>query len=108
MINGLIFYANIVWAYRSVMLEEGDRIPIYLNVFLAWLNLDFGIESCFCRGLNAFWKTWLQYLFPFYTAGLFIIGLRYSSKLSKLFGNRSVPTLATLLFLSYAKLLSLE
>ena len=105
MFNGLIFYANIVWAYRSVMLEEGDRIPIYLNVFLAWLNLDFGIESCFCRGLNAFWKTWLQYLFPFYTAGLFIIGLRYSSKLSKLFGNRSVPTLATLLFLSYTKLL---
>ena len=105
MINGLIFYANIVWTYRSVMLQDNDHIHIFLKVFLAWLNFDFGIETCFCRGLNAFWKTWLQYIFPFYTAGLFIIGLRYSSRLSKLFGNRSAPTLATLLFLSYAKLL---
>ena len=47
----------------------------------------------------------LQYLFPFYTAGLFFIGLRYSSKLLKLLGSWSVPTLATLLFLSYTKLL---
>ena len=105
MINGLIFYANIVWTYRRAMLQGNNHINIFLNVFLAWLNLDFGIKTCFCRGLNAFWKTWLQYVFPFYTASLFIIGLRYSSKLSKLFGNRSVPTLATLLFLSYAKLL---
>ena len=44
-------------------------------------------------------------MFPFYTAGLFFIGIRYSSKLSKLFGDRAVPTLATLLFLSYTKLL---
>ena len=102
MINGLIFYANIVWAYRSIRVSQNG---VYLNVFLAWLNLDFGIESCFFSGLNAFWKAWLQLVFPFYTAGLFIIGLRYSSKLSKLFGDRSVPTLATLLFLSYAKLL---
>jgi len=55
--------------------------------------------------LNAFWKMWLQFVFPFYTAGLFIIGLRYSTVLAKLFGNRSVPVLATPLFLSYTKLL---
>ena len=78
---------------------------IFLQTFIAWLNLDVGIETCFFKGLNAFWKTWLQYVFPFYTAGLFFIGLRYSSKLSKVCGNRSVPTLATLLFLSYTKLL---
>ena len=34
-----------------------------------------------------------------------LLGLHYSSKLSTLFGGRSVPTLATLLFLSYSKLL---
>ena len=48
---------------------------------------------------------WLQFIFPFYTATLFFLGLRFSSKLSKLFGSRSVPTLGTLLFLSYSKLL---
>jgi len=44
-------------------------------------------------------------LFPFYTAGRFIIGLQYSWVLAKLFGDRSVPVLTTLLFLSYTKLL---
>ena len=107
-INGLIFYANIIWTYKSFFFPQkisGPGVLIFLQVFVAWLNLDFGIETCFFKGLNAFWKTWLQYVFPFYTAGLFFTGLRYSSKLSKLCGDRSVPTLATLLFLSYTKLL---
>ena len=73
--------------------------------FIAWLNLDFGIETCFYQGLDMFSKTWLQFIFPVYTATLFFIGLRFSSKLSKLFGSRSVPTLATLLVLSFTKLL---
>ena len=55
--------------------------------------------------MNAYSKTWLQFVFPFYTASLFLLGLRFSSKLSKVFGSKSVPTLATLLFLSYSKLL---
>lgn len=108
MINGLIFYANIVWAYQDVLFHDQMRrnaFVVFETTFIAWLNLDFGIETCFFNGLNAFWKTWLQYVFPLYTASLFIIGLRYSSNLSKLFGGRSVPTLATLLFLSYTKLL---
>ena len=112
MINGLIFYANIVWAYQGLLFPQQPKananvlnLIYFEKTFIAWLNLDFGIETCFFNGLNAFWKIWLQYMFPTYTAGLFFIGLRYSSKLSKLFGNRSVPTLATLLFLSYTKLL---
>jgi hypothetical protein len=107
-INGLIFYANIIWAYQGILFQDEvkwNAFTLFGRTFIAWLNLDFGIETCFFNGLNAFWKTWLQYVFPFYTAGLFIVGLRYSSNLSKLFGGRSVPTLATLLFLSYTKLL---
>ena len=111
MINGLVFYANIVWAYQNIVLPQefntdtlNSGLPV-LKIFLAWFNLDFGIETCFIRGLNGFWKTWLQFVFPFYTAGLFFVGLRFSSKLSKLFGDRSVPILATLLFMSCTKLL---
>ena len=111
MINGLVFYANIVWAYQSIVLTQEyntDTISSgywFFRIFLAWINLDFGIETCFFRGLNGYYKTWLQFVFPFYTAGLFFLGLRFSSKLSKLFGDRSVPTLATLLFISNTKLL---
>ena len=79
-----------------------------LQIFIAWLNLDFGIEMCLVNGLTAFWKTWLQFLFPLYTwliAGIIIIACRYSSRLTNLIGDRAVPLLATLFLLSYTKLL---
>ena len=68
-INGLIFYANIAWAYNSILFPpEVAANPFlqFLQVFLAWLNLDFGIETCFVVGLTAYWKTWLQFVFPLY------------------------------------------
>ena len=106
MINGLVFYANISWAFQSILYPSGfGREFIVHKIFIAWLSLDFGIETCFFRGMNAYIKMWLQFIFPFYTATLFFLGLRFSSRLSKLFGSRSVPTLGTLLFLSYSKLL---
>ena len=70
-----------------------------LQIFIAWLNLDFGIETCLVVGLTAYWKTWLQLLFPLYIwliAGVIIIGCRYSSRLTNLIGDRAVPLLATL------------
>ena len=63
-INGLIFYANIVQANSSVFFPQG-RTNI-LTVFIAWLNLDLGIESCFYDGMNTYAFTWLQFLFPLY------------------------------------------
>ena len=113
MINGLIFYANIVWTYQSVFFspyQEGNSVLIFFKAFIAWVNLDFGIETCFISGLTAFWKTWLQFVFPFYIwviAGLIIVVSRYSSKLTNLLGNRAVPVLDTLFLLSYMKLLRL-
>ena len=76
--------------------------------FIAWLNLDFGVETCLIVGLTAFWKTWLQFLFPLYIwliAGVIIIVCRYSSRLTNLIGDRAVPLLATLFLLSYTKLI---
>ena len=111
LINGVIFYANIVWAYKIILfpseIQENHRL-VFLQVFIAWLNLDFGIESCFFVGLDAYWKTWLQFLFPFYIwaiAGVIIVACHYSSRLTNLIGSRAVPLLATLFLLSYMKLL---
>ena len=109
-INGLIFYANIAWAYKSILFPPDIvRYPFlqFLQVFLAWLNLDFGIETCFVVGLTAYWKTWLQFLFPLYVwmiVGIMILLSRYSTKVTNILGNNTVPVLATLFFLSYAKL----
>ena len=106
MINSLIVHANIIWAYQNILFPTGfGKAFVAHKTFIALLNLDFGIETCFFRGMNAYSKAWLQFVFPFYTAGLFLLGLRYSSKLSTLFESRSISTLAMLLFLSYSKLL---
>ena len=108
LINGVIFYANIVWAYKIILFPSDTGTNSFLQVFIAWLNLDFGIETCFFVGLDAYWKTWLQFLFPFYIwaiAGVIIVACRYSSRLTNLIGSRAVPLLATLFLLSYMKLL---
>ena len=111
MINGLIFYANIVWTSQSILLplyEINNAAIVFLRAFLAWINLDFGIETCFISGLTALGKTWLQFLFPVYIwaiAGIMIITAKYSKTLTKIYGNRAVPLLATLFLLSYMKLL---
>ena len=105
-INGLIFYANIIKANEAVFFPPGDANM--LTVFISWLNLDLGIETCFFNGLNGYWKTWLQFVFPVYIwiiSATIIVVSYYSSLAAKTFGNNSVPVLATLFLLSYAKLL---
>ena len=105
-INGLIFYANIVTVNRAIFFPPNQTN--ILTVFIAWLNLDLGIETCLFDGLDAYAKTWLQFIFPLYIwslVGLIIIVSDYSSKMARLFGSNPVAVLATLFLLSYAKLL---
>ena len=74
---------------------------------IAWINLDFGIETCFSENFDQLTKTGVQFLFPVYIwciAGLIIIVCHYSTRATKLFGNNSVAVLATLFLLSYGKI----
>ena len=105
-LSGLVFYANLVGVNRTLFLpvETTDT----LSVFIAWLNLDFGVESCFYNGMDAYSKTWLQFVFPVYIwviVGLLILVSRYSDRFAKLLGNNPVSVLSTLILLSYAKIL---
>ena len=109
-INGLIFYANVVWRNNAVLFSLQDRQSIgyyIITVLIAWVNLDFGIETCFSQNLDQLSKTGLQFVFPVYIwciAGLIIIISHYSTRATRLFGNNSVAVLATLFLLSYGKL----
>ena len=105
-INGVLFYANVVKLNESVLLSQ-HRTPV-ITQFIAWLNLDLGIEYCFVDGLDSYVKTWLQFVFPLYLWFLvitIIIACRYSFKLSRMCGRNAVPVLATLILMSYTKLL---
>ena len=104
-LNTLIFYANVIKANRYLYYDQTSVNP--MTLFIAWLNLDLGIETCFFSGLTAYGRTWLQFVFPLYLwgiASLIIILAKYSHRVAKLMGNNGVPVLATLFLLSYAKL----
>ena len=109
-INGLIFYANIVRVNQATFFPSSNNSlgTRFLAVFIAWLNLDLGFETCFFGGMDAYTRAWLQYAFPLYIwflVGFLIYTSRRSSTISRLTGSNTVSVLATLFLLSYAKLL---
>ena len=114
-INGLIFYANSLAVNSAIFFQPQIKIAnvptgliAVLSVFIAWLNLDLGIETCFYNGMDTYVKTWMQFAFPLYVwtlVGMIIVGSYYSGKVASIFGRNPIAVLATLLLLSYAKLL---
>ena len=107
-LNSIILYANILQVKRSLFFPQDTRN--LLTVFLAWMNLDLGFQTCFYEELDAYALTWLQFAFPVYV--WFIIGLiifisRYSITVSKLIGSNPIAVLATLLLMSYTKILKI-
>ena len=122
-INGLIFYANIVWVYQSIVFASfSDANPEYkttayvFKVIIAWLNLDFGIEACFINGLDAYYKFILQYVFPIYIWFIALLVKIVYDRISvqhfevhypliaRIVG-KPIDVLTTSFFLSYTKLL---
>jgi len=66
------------------------------------------VETCFFKGMDAYSKTWLQFVFPVYIwviVGLIILASHFSRRFTKLLGNNPVSVLATLILLSYARIL---
>ena len=108
LINSFILYANIVAANSALYLPSS--IPSFPTIFLAWLNLDIGVDVCFFDGLDAYTKTWLQLAFPAYIICLVIFTIvisEHSPRFTRVIGRKDpVGTLATLILLSYTKLLS--
>ena len=105
-INGLLFYANMVKLNEAFFFPNGS-VPV-VSQFISWLNLDLGIEVCLFDGLDGYWNTWLQFVFPAYLfllMGGIIVGCRYSVWLCRLCGSHAVPALATLFLMSYTKIL---
>ena len=105
-LNGLIFYANIIDSSKSVFYIPSCKV---YSVLISWLNLDIGFDVCFYKGLDTYWKTWLQLVFPIYVISLVIMIIilsRCSMKFSMLIAKKNpVATLATLILFSYTKLL---
>ena len=108
-LNGLIIYANVVHANESILLPFQTRN--FITVFISWLNLELGIDTCYFPKMDTYVKTWLQLAFPTYVILLVVLVIIISSycfKFSNLIGKKDpVATLATLILLSYARLLEI-
>ena len=105
-INGLIFYANVVKIYEPIFFHK--HTVNFLSQIISWINLDLGIKTCFYHNMNSCSKMWLQFVFPAYVWIIIIfiiILLRYSSKAVRLVGRQAIPVLATMILLSYTKLI---
>ena len=105
-LHGLIFYANIVAANHHIFIPQSSSNPA--GIFIAWLNLDLGIQTCFYNGMDGFSRIWLEFVFPVYVwviVGCLVYISERSTMVTKLLGSNAVPVLATLFLLSYTKLL---
>ena len=116
-LNGILLYSNIVAANTGAYFLQFTA-PDFVTVFISWLNLDIGFDICFTttsnyRGFASFnqlYKVLLQLAFPVYVIILVIIVIvasECSSKFAKMIGKGNpVAVLATMILLSFAKLLN--
>ena len=105
-LNGLFFYANIIQANHQAFFPRGTIN--FFTMVISWLNLDLGIETCFYDGMDIYAYSWFQFLFPLYVwflVGCIILTCRYSLSIAKRLGRNPVAVLATLLLMSYSKIL---
>ncbi len=109
-LSGLIFYANVIECNAAYIIPHTKDSPPSptLTVFLAWINLDLGIETCLYDGMDAYVESWLQFVFPIYIWLISIVIILLSNRyrfMAMIAGRNAVKVLATLVLLSYAKFL---
>ena len=115
---GLIFYANILVVNGTIFFSQSSLAP--LEIIISFINLDLGFSLCFYDGMDDLAKTGLQFVFPVYLLVLSLTIVLFSHycltwssactvscrhKISRSIGKRSVNVLATLIYLSYSKVL---
>ena len=115
---GIIFYANILIVNSTIFFSQSHLAP--LEIIVSFVNMDLGFPLCFYDGMDDVTKTGLQFVFPVY---LLVISLTivltshyclsWSSasaascthNMRQFIGKRAVNVLATLIYLSYSKVL---
>ena len=92
-ISGIIFYATIISINDSVFLVN-DNVFKPLRVFISFINLDLGIQTCFYNGMDSYSKVWLQLFCPFHLTIIalsIIIASHYCTRILRLTYTRSLP-----------------
>ena len=78
----------------------------FYTIFIAWMNLDLGLDLCFINDMDMHTKSWVELTFPIYmyvSSLLFTIitVCEISTKFANFIGRKNPDaTLATLILLS--------
>ena len=104
-----IILTNNIIAVSTIDYLDGDNVFISgMRIFVSLMNLNLGFPLCFYDGMTTAIKTGLQFIFPVYIWTIvivFIVLSRYSIRISNQTAASSVQVLATLIHLSFSKLL---
>ena len=101
----VIFYANLISVNSSVLFPSTRG---FLFIWVSLLNLELGFPLCFYDGMTEAVKAGLQCVFPLYllcmSLGLIFLGQR-SRRVARLLSSHGIQVLATILYLSFSKML---
>ena len=104
----IIVSANVISVSIIDFLQKDGWFVTGTRVFVSLLNLNIGFPLCFYNGMTMTVKTGLQFAFPIYM-WLLIIGFiqlsRHSTRVANRTAASSIQVLATLIHMSFAKLL---
>lgn len=107
-INGIsvIFYVNLISINANSLFSSSNRG--FLFIWVSLLNLELGFPLCFYDGMTEAAKAGLQSVFPIYllciSLGLIVLS-RWSRRVAKLVSCHGIQVLATLIYLSFSKML---
>ena len=107
-ISGVIFYANI-FNLNTFFFLGYDSVA-WLRIFISWLNLETGFPICFFDGMTDLHSSYLSFIIPFYLWLIVLVLIylsRHFQRISNLTSRSAVPVLATLIHLSFSRLLRL-
>ena len=108
LINGAIFYSNIVSLYEA-MIVPGSALTNGPIVLISFLTLNLGFETCLHENMTTLEKVWWQLSFPLYLFVLIgittLLARTKCLKFNRSAGFGTIQAFATLLILSYVSVL---
>ena len=105
---GIILTCNIITVSTIDYLQGNEFFLYAMRVYVSLMNLNLGFPLCLYDGMTPSIKNGLQFVYPIYLWSLvfgFIILSRYSTRISNQTAASSIQVLATLIHLSFSKLL---
>ena len=107
-INGLILFANLF--NINTFFFFGEYSTQWLMTFISFLNLELGFPLCLYNGLTPIVSSYLGYIVPVYLWSIVLI-ISFLSRhfriIARLTSRSAIPVLATIIHLSFSKLLRL-